>query len=252
VTNPAPAKRPSAWKAHPWRQVLLLLAALAATFGYLTVIAPDYGYEPGLLLNIGCGVFLVQLWWMALRGPWKSVKAASAVALAAFGLIIGGHFNMQHAENDLRAEFHRLQYERLAVKEGEFYSEDRGFGLEVAKVFGVYNNLVQIPPNPAGQPAMAKLIEDRGPGWPVALQGFCRQGIFERPPRENDAYARERYYERFQVGCGHYFSSIGNLTSYHRYSAYVQAEKRVLPVAEADREIFLKAWKNRPPEPAGP
>ena len=250
---------------RPKRTPLLVLVqvvvALGATLGYLVVVLPDYGYEPAWPLNVGCTLFLGLLWWLAIRGGHRLMKPGLAIGLAGFVLLIVGEMRMTSAENELRGELDRSQYERLATDGRKFFNEEDAFEKELETAFGtdIYENrptnfvvafdpatltVKTWEPKPGALESMAARVEERKPGWPRILRAFERKGFVELPSRDR----RESYYGHVQVACGHYFSTIGNFTRYKSLKAHLRAEDRVMKLAEADRELFLKAWKNRPVE----
>jgi hypothetical protein len=241
----------------PKRQALVIvgqfLLALGATFGSLFLLA-EFGYEPAWPLLVGIGLFVVIVWWIAIRGARRAARPAAALGVVGFALVVIGAINLQRAEEALRVGLQKAEHERLGVPPGEHFRDDDAFGQECEKVFG--RNASSEPlwadrqrewkmPNPDGYPAMAKLIEERKPGWPRVLQMFARAGVVESLPVRSD-HRSNAYGGRVQVGCGHHFATMLGLTRYGALSAYARSEKRLMELAEADREIFLKGWKALP------
>jgi hypothetical protein len=236
--------------------VVQWLIALGATLGYLAMIVPDYGYAPAWPLNVGFGLFLLLLFVVAFRGTDRIAKPLTAIGVVAFGMIIAGHLRMEKALAELRAEINEMKQQRLAIGPDQYLHDGDPFGKEYEKAFGNYERLnrervykqesreKEVLGNPDLFPAMAKLIEDKRPGWPRVLFEFSRRGFFERSPGE----MRQGYEGEIQVGCGHYFSTPLGLTHYNSHLAYRNAEKRTMAHAERDRESFLKAWQERPKE----
>lgn len=244
---PEPAPRPSGLP----RFALGLVIALCATGAYICFLIPELAYKAAIPAHAGCVLFLLLLWAVPFGGSSPNWQRRGTLALVAFGLVMAGYINLLRYEGSLRSELNALRYQRLALPDGERLRDrnEDPFGQELEKGFGEkFLEPGTFKPNWKSRTAAAKIVEDRRPGWPRALDQFRRYLIVEFPRGDGDEY---NYGREPRLACGHYYSRGLGLSACRPYEDALRAEKRLMARAELDREIFLAGWKKLPPEERG-
>lgn len=216
--------------------VIQWLAAVAGTLGYVVAILPDYLYPSAWPLNLGFGIFLLLLWWMAFRGARHLAKPAVALGIVAVGLIVAGHGNVERATREIEAEVNRLRYERLALRPRESFRDDDALAQECERAFlpvGLE------PPEQDAIPRLVRKIEERQPGWPRVMVACLRRGVVDGSPSS-------KYDEPSSIHGTRRFT-LFRLTRLGSWESALRVEQQLMAAADADRERFLQAWKRRPP-----
>ncbi|MBV8880744.1 MAG: hypothetical protein JO332_12305 [Planctomycetaceae bacterium] len=239
VPNPGRPKRFVPPPPAPDRRLLLRIflgaLALTLTFGYVALILPDYGYGCALPLNLGCGILLFLAWKVAVRIPRTLSRATVALMVSCVFLLIGGQWNVDRVERQLREEIEARVFQRLGTTRQGYWQELA----EREKKTGIPSAASSYEPfTDDEKPLLLKRIEERQPGWPRALGRLLPYTDVKVPDRG----FRERY-DRPYSFCATFMGGPLDLTNLAVLRVSLRAEDRLLSYAEDDRALFLPAWK---------
>ena len=234
LPDPPPAERPPLGRRLA--RIGSFLLALFATFFFLIMVLPEYGFVSGLPMIAGCLIVLGLLWIVPfkLRRPgWKSV---TAIAVAA-GLGVTGVLLVQREENLVSEQTAQLRHERLGTaKDQGWPSEDDDLGREIAA-------LREFERREAAIRRLMPYVSERRPGFGRAVRALVDvmgvDGIVTGDLR--------RSIDKPVTFCATFMHGPLDLTDLHVRRVALRLEREETEKAEAARLALLKAWKDHPP-----